>query len=42
VDEGIADYTKAIEINPKSFGAYANRGKLRLTKGEYDGAIEDF
>src|SRR5205085_1043402 len=38
----IADYTKAIEIDPRSEFAYVNRGNARDNKGDDDGAIADY
>ena len=38
----IADYTKAIEINPKYVDAYIWRGLAKHSKGDYDGAIADY
>jgi len=40
-DKAIADYTKAIEINPKYAKAYYNRGLAYYLKKEYDKAWED-
>jgi tetratricopeptide (TPR) repeat protein len=37
-DGAIADYTKAIELNPKYVEAYCNRGTAELGKSDYDGA----
>jgi tetratricopeptide (TPR) repeat protein len=37
-DRAIADYTKAIELDPKFTAAYNNRGKAYERKGGYDGA----
>src|SRR5947209_1204907 len=42
LDGAIADYTKAIEINPRYAGAYINRGVARKMKGDFDGAIADY
>jgi Flp pilus assembly protein TadD len=42
LDGAIADYTKAIEIDPRSAHAYNSRGNLRDAKGDHDGAIADF
>ena len=36
-----ADYTQAIKINPKSPGAYSNRGDLRYQLKNYLGAAAD-
>jgi len=41
-DEAIADYNKAIEINPKYPEAYSNRGVAYDNKGQYDKAISDY
>ena len=41
-DRSIADYSKAIEIDPKYTWAYRNRGGTYAKKGEYDRAIADF
>ena len=38
----ISDYTKAIEINPKLYGAYHNRGLSKGKLNDYEGAISDF
>jgi tetratricopeptide (TPR) repeat protein len=40
-DGAIADYTKAIELNPKYVEAYCNRGTAELLKRDYDGAYAD-
>jgi tetratricopeptide (TPR) repeat protein len=37
----IADYTRAIEINPRNFDAYANRALARLEEGDAGGAMAD-
>jgi len=42
LDGAIADYTRAIEINPKLLGAYGNRGYAKNVKGDLDGAIADY
>ena len=41
-ERAISDYTKAIEINPKSAFAYTDRGLAYKRKGEYDLAISDY
>jgi tetratricopeptide (TPR) repeat protein len=41
-EQAISDYTKAIEINPKSASAYTDRGLAYKRKGEYDLAISDY
>jgi tetratricopeptide (TPR) repeat protein len=38
----IADYTIALELNPRLVLAYNNRGNLRQHLGDWDGAIADF
>ena len=38
----IADYTKAIEINPRFADAYYNRGNLKRDLEDYYGAIADY
>jgi tetratricopeptide (TPR) repeat protein len=38
----IADYSKAIEIDPNFEEAYLNRGSVYASKGEYDRAIVDY
>src|SRR5215831_15092308 len=38
----IADFTKAIEINPKWAGAFYNRGNAKSHMNEYDLAIADY
>ena len=41
LDGAIADYTKAIEIDPQYADAYSNRGFAKSAKGDRDGAIAD-
>jgi tetratricopeptide (TPR) repeat protein len=41
-DKAIADYTRAIEIDPKYAKAYNNRGFSWYNKGDYDKAIADY
>ena len=41
-DRAIADYTKAIEIDPKFADAYYNRGLAYCYKQDYDRAITDY
>ena len=38
----IADYTKAIEINPNNASTYYNRGLVKYKLKDYYGAIEDY
>lgn len=40
-DEAIAEFNKAIEINPNDAQAYNNRGEAYFHKGNYDQAISD-
>ena len=41
-DQAIADFTKAIEINPRFAYAYYNRGNAYGEKGQHDKAISDY
>jgi tetratricopeptide (TPR) repeat protein len=41
-DQAIADFGKAIEINPKYYYAYVFRGTALEAKGDHDRAIADF
>ena len=41
-DQAIADYNRAIEINPKDAKAYNNRGIAYGEKGQYGLSIADF
>jgi len=41
VDKAIADFTKAIELDPQSAAAYNSRGALKRVKGDLKGAIAD-
>ena len=38
----IADYDKAISLNPTDAGAYFGRGHAKRTQGNFDEAISDF
>ncbi len=40
--ESIADFDKAIELNPKFVKPYFNRGVRKADDSDYDGAIADF
>jgi tetratricopeptide (TPR) repeat protein len=41
-DQAIADYNKAIEINPRGAMTYKNRGSAYYHKGQIDKGISDF
>jgi tetratricopeptide (TPR) repeat protein len=41
-DRAIADYDKAIALDPNHANAYFNRGLAYDSKGEYDRAIKDY
>lgn len=41
-DGAIADYTKAIELDPNYVAAYANRAIAKSAQGDHGGALEDF
>lgn len=38
----VADYDRAIALNPKYAGAYKSRGNARVKQGDLDGAIADY
>ena len=40
-DSAIADFTRAIEVEPNDAFAYTNRGSAHYEKGEFDHAIAD-
>jgi lipoprotein NlpI len=42
VDDAIADYNRALELDPKFADAYNNRGIAKVRKGDFDGAIADY
>ncbi|HEY6838614.1 MAG TPA: tetratricopeptide repeat protein, partial [Geobacteraceae bacterium] len=42
LDAAIADYTKAIELEPKDDAYYKNRGTAHMEKKEFDPALADF
>jgi len=42
LDEAINEFGKAIELNPRSDGAYYNRGRAYKAKGEIGKALEDY
>jgi lipoprotein NlpI len=41
LEGAIADYNRAIELDPKFGAAYSNRGNAKQAKGDLDGAIAD-
>ena len=41
-DGAIADFDRAIAINPNYAEAYYNRGLVKAEQGDYDGAIADY
>ena len=41
-DGAIADYNRAIELDPKQSRAYRNRGFAKQAKDDVDGAIADY
>ena len=41
-EQAIADFAKAIEIDPRSAAAHNGRGRAYLGNGQYDQAITDF
>ncbi len=41
-EEAIAEFTKAIELDPSYARAYSSRGGAYFSKGEYDKAIADY
>ncbi len=42
LDGAIADYDRAIQVDPKDAAIYNNRGLAKQTKGDLDAAIVDF
>jgi len=42
LDGALADYNKAIEINPDYVLAYNNRGNVKKEKGDWNGALADY
>src|SRR5262245_10919335 len=40
-DQAIADFSKAIELNPKDVAAYNDRAAVYTTKGDYQHAVAD-
>ncbi|HEV2666557.1 MAG TPA: tetratricopeptide repeat protein, partial [Blastocatellia bacterium] len=41
-DGAMADFNKALELNPKDVLASYQRGVMRFERGDNDGAISDF
>ena len=41
-DKAMADYTRALEINPRDFVTYSNLGMIYMDRADYDRAIFDF
>lgn len=42
ITSALADFDKAIAVNPKTSDSYNNRGRLKYILGDYDLAIADF
>ena len=42
IDAALADFTEAIQLNPKYYAAYEWRGLIWTVKGEFDRAISEF
>lgn len=42
MDGAFADYTSAIELDPKASTAYGNRGDIKALRENFKGAIEDY
>jgi tetratricopeptide (TPR) repeat protein len=42
VDRAMADYTKAIELEPTDPSPFINRGRIYMNRREYDRAIADY
>jgi eukaryotic-like serine/threonine-protein kinase len=42
IEAAIADYNKAIELDPNYVSAYRNRGSARYERGSLQGAVADF
>lgn len=42
LDAALADYNRALEVNPRSAQAYLNRGLVELLKGDETDAERDF
>ena len=42
LDGALADYTRAIELDPHDATAYDDRGLVKVAKGDLDGALTDY
>jgi tetratricopeptide (TPR) repeat protein len=42
LDGALADYSRAIELNPHDATAYNDRGVVKVAKGDLDGALADY
>src|SRR5206468_655911 len=42
IDDAIADFDRALQLDPKDATAYINRGLTKQTKGDLDGAVADY
>ena len=42
LDGALADYDRAIEINPHDAAVYNNRGLVKIAKGDLNGALADY
>jgi len=42
LDGALADYSRAIELNPHDATAYNDRGLVKVAKGDLDGALADY
>jgi lipoprotein NlpI len=42
LDGALADYNRAIELNPKDAKAYTNRGLVKQARADLDGALADY
>ena len=41
-DGALADYSAALDVNPRYVEAYNNRATVRRARGDLDGAIADY
>jgi tetratricopeptide (TPR) repeat protein len=42
LNAAIADYDRALQLDPRRFDAYNNRGSTKRKKGAFDAAIADY